>query len=68
MYSDEENGVMLAWRHLTTANQRIKLAKRVLSLYGGEVDLRINIYRGQVDGTADRNIFNTADKVPESRR
>ncbi len=23
---------MLAWQHLTTANQRIKLAKRVLSL------------------------------------
>lgn len=24
---------MLAWQHLTTVNQRIKLAKRVLSLY-----------------------------------
>ena len=26
---------MLAWQHLTTANQRIKLAKRVLSLVSG---------------------------------
>ena len=30
---------------------------------GGEVDLRINIYRGQVDGTADTN---TAIKVPDT--
>ena len=27
---------MLAWQYLTTADQRIKLAKRVLSLYGDE--------------------------------
>ena len=32
---------------------------------GGEVDLRINIYRGQVDGTVD---LNTAVKLPENRR
>ena len=32
---------------------------------GGEVDLRINIYRGQVDGTAD---LNTAVKLPGNRR
>ena len=32
---------------------------------GGEVDLRINIYRGQVDGTADTN---TAAKLPLNRR
>ena len=32
---------------------------------GGEVDLRINIYRGQVDGTVDHNI---ADKPPINRR
>ena len=30
---------------------------------GGEVDLRINIYRGQVDGTVD---LNNAIKVPDS--
>ena len=29
---------------------------------GGEVDLRINIYRGQVDGTDD---LNNAIKVPD---
>ena len=32
---------------------------------GGEVDLRINIYRGQVDGTVD---LNTAVKPPLNRR
>lgn len=32
---------------------------------GGEVDLRINIYRGQVDGTGDPN---TAVKPPLNRR
>ena len=31
---------------------------------GGEVDLRINIYRGQVDGTVDLNDLNTAVKPP----
>ena len=31
---------------------------------GGEVDLRINIYRGQVDGTGDLNAPNTAVKPP----
>ena len=30
---------------------------------GGEVDLRINIYRGQVDGTVD---LNNAIKMPDS--
>ena len=36
---------------------------------GGEVDLRINIYRGQVDGTVvDLNDPNTAVKPPLSRR
>lgn len=40
---------------------------------GGEVDLRINIYRGQIDGTVDLNdIYNAAkmpdrtDKVPDN--
>lgn len=32
---------------------------------GGEVDLRINIYRGQVDGTVD---LNASDKPPINRR
>ena len=35
---------------------------------GGEVDLRINIYRGQVDGTVDLNDPNTAVKPPLNRR
>ena len=35
---------------------------------GGEVDLRINIYRGQVDGTVDLNSPNTAVKLPLNRR
>ena len=36
---------------------------------GGEVDLRINIYRGQVDGTiVDLNDPNTAVKPPVNRR
>ena len=35
---------------------------------GGEVDLRINIYRGQVDGTVDLNDTKTAGKPPENRR
>ena len=35
---------------------------------GGEVDLRINIYRGQIDGTVDLNASNTADKLPINRR
>lgn len=33
---------------------------------GGEVDLRINIYRGQVDGTVDLNDLNNAIKVPDT--
>ena len=37
---------------------------------GGEVDLRINIYRGQVDGTVDLNnaikVPNTIGKMPDS--
>ena len=37
---------------------------------GGEVDLRINIYRGQVDGTVDLNdaikVPDTIDEVPDS--
>src|SRR5699024_10073831 len=32
---------------------------------GGEVDLRINIYRGQIDGTVD---LNNAVKMPLTRR
>lgn len=32
---------------------------------GGEVDLRINIYRGQIDGTVDPN---SAVKPPGNRR
>ena len=35
---------------------------------GGEVDLRINIYRGQVDGTVDLNAPNTAAKPPIDHR
>ena len=35
---------------------------------GGEVDLRINIYRGQIDGTVDLNAPNTAVKPPLNRR
>lgn len=35
---------------------------------GGEVDLRINIYRGQIDGTVDLNASNTAVKLPLNRR
>ena len=35
---------------------------------GGEVDLRINIYRGQVDGTGDLNDPNTAVKPPGNRQ
>ena len=35
---------------------------------GGEVDLRINIYRGQIDGTVDFNASNTAVKLPLNRR
>ena len=31
---------------------------------GGEVDLRINIYRGQIDGTVDLNDPDTAGKPP----
>lgn len=37
---------------------------------GGEVDLRINIYRGQVDGTVDLNnaikVLDTIGKMPDS--
>ena len=37
---------------------------------GGEVDLRINIYRGQVDGTVDLNdaikVSDTIDKMPDN--
>ncbi len=33
---------------------------------GGEVDLRINIYRGQVDSTVDLNDLNNAIKVPDT--
>ena len=33
---------------------------------GGEVDLRINIYRGQVNGTVDLNDLNNAIKVPDT--
>ena len=33
---------------------------------GGEVDLRINIYRGQADGTVDLNDLNNAIKVPDT--
>ena len=39
---------------------------------GGEVDLRINIYRGQVDGTVDLNnaikVPDTIGKMPDSER
>ena len=32
---------MLAWQYLTTADQRIKLAKRVLLLYGNNSRLHL---------------------------
>ena len=35
---------------------------------GGEVDLRINIYRRQVDGTVDLNDLNNAIKVPDNMK
>ena len=35
---------------------------------GYEIDLRINIYRDQIDGTVDLNDPNTADKLPTNRR
>ena len=35
---------------------------------GGEVDLRINIYRGQVDGTVDLNDVNNTIKVPDTMK
>ena len=39
---------------------------------GGEVDLRINIYRGQVDGTVDLNnaikVPDTIDEVPDKTK
>ena len=33
---------------------------------GGEVDLRINIYRGQIGGTVDLNELNNVDKMPDT--
>ena len=33
---------------------------------GGEVDLRINIYRGQVDSTVDLNDLNNVIKMPDT--
>lgn len=33
---------------------------------GGEVDLRINIYRGQIDSTVDLNDLNNAIKMSDS--
>ena len=35
---------------------------------GGEVDLRINIYRGQVDSTVDLNDVNNTIKVPDTMK
>ena len=33
---------------------------------GGEVDLRINVYRNRFEGTIDYDDFNSADKMPDS--
>ena len=46
---------------------KVKAAElREPEFIGGEVDLRINIYRGQVDGTVDLNDLNNAIKVPDT--
>lgn len=48
---------------------RRKLPDRVEPEFiGGEVDLRINIHRGQIDGTVDLNASNIAVKPPGNRR
>ena len=44
---------------------KVKAAgRREPEFIGGEVDLRINIYRDQVDGIVDINDSSTADKPP----
>ena len=49
-----------------------KAGLREPEFIGGEVDLRINIYRGQINDNSDRdsdlNDSNSAGKLPESRR
>lgn len=45
--------------------EKVKAAGlRETEFIGGEVDLRINIYRAQVEGTVDLNVPNTAGKPP----
>ncbi|MDO4260548.1 MAG: ATP-binding protein [Eubacteriales bacterium] len=46
---------------------RVKAAGlREPEFIGGEVDLRINIYRGQVEGAVDMDEFNNAFKMPDT--
>lgn len=46
---------------------KVKAAElREPEFIGGEVDLRINIYQGQVDGTVDLTDLNNAIKVPDT--
>ena len=43
-----------------------KAGLREPEFIGGEVDLRINIYRGQISDTVDLNDYNSAGKVPDN--
>ena len=43
-----------------------KAGLREPEFLGGEVDLRINIYRGQISHTVDLNDHNSAGKVPDN--
>ena len=43
-----------------------KAGLREPEFIGGEVDLRINIYRGQISDTVDLNDHNSAGKVPDN--
>ena len=45
-----------------------KAGLREPEFIGGEVDLRINIYRGQISDTVDLNDHNSAGKVPDNGR
>ena len=55
---------MLAWQHLTTAKQRIKLAERVLSLlYGDEENSQSVFYRCYMATRKTRKACFTADTM-----
>lgn len=45
-----------------------KAGLREPEFIGGEVDLRINIYRGQIEDTVDINVPDSADKMPDSEQ